>query len=39
MPTIWFHTPHKVYSVIDQVTLDEFYTPAEQAALNTNEKG
>lgn len=39
LATIWFHTPHKPYDTIDNATLDEFYSPAEQAAMNTNERG
>ena len=38
LATVWFHTPHLPY-VVDQATLDEFYSPAEQAAMTTNERG
>ena len=39
MATVWFHSPHWPYDTIDQATLNEFYTPAEQAAMDENEKG
>lgn len=37
--TVWFHTPHKPYDTIDNATLDEFYSPTEQAQMDDNEKG
>ena len=39
MATIWFHTPHRPFDIIDQETLDEFYTTAEQNQMDTNERG
>ena len=39
LATVWFHTPHLPYQTIDVATLNEFYSSAEQAAMDTNERG
>lgn len=39
LATIWFHTPHKPYNIIDQGTLNEFYSTSEQNQMDTNERG
>ena len=38
MATIWFHTPHKPYNILDVATLQEFYSSSEINQLSNNQR-